>query len=181
LIDLQLITQKVQKNEEAAFLSAYSYKLASPSSSLDQTDTNKAIVAFQTFIDAYPDSDRLVEANKHYRELQFKLETKAFEIGKTYYKTALTDFRNYNSAIVVFDNLINDFLGTKLNEEALYYRFKAFHLVIVSTERKKPNRIKDAIAAYQKLVRNFPKSKFLKDSDKLLSEIKKEEKQLVKS
>jgi len=30
-------------------------------------------------------------------------------------------------------------------------------------------------------VRNFPKSKFLKDSDKLLSEIKKEEKQLVKS
>jgi len=54
-------------------------------------------------------------------------------------------------------------------------------LVIVSTERKKPNRIKDAIAAYEKLVRNFPKSKFLKDSDKLLSEIKKEEKQLVKS
>jgi outer membrane protein assembly factor BamD len=173
---------KSSKNEEAAFLSAYSYKLASPSSSLDQTDTNKAIVAFQTFIDAYPESDRLVEANKHYRELQFKLETKAFEIGKTYYKTALTDFRNYNSAIVVFDNLINDFLGTKLKEEALYYRFKAFHdLVIVSTERKKPNRIKDAIAAYEKLVRNFPKSKFLKDSDKLLSEIKKEEKQLVKS
>jgi outer membrane protein assembly factor BamD len=173
---------KSSKNEEAAFLSAYSYKLASPSSSLDQTDTNKAIVAFQTFIDAYPDSDRLVEANKHYRELQFKLETKAFEIGKTYYKTALTDFRNYNSAIVVFDNLINDFLGTKLKEEALYFRFKAFHdLVIVSTERKKPNRIKDAIAAYEKLVRNFPKSKFLKDSDKLLSEIKKEEKQLVKS
>ena len=116
------------------------------------------------------------------KELQFKLEKKAFEIGKTYYKTAQTDFRNYNSAIVAFDNLINDFLGTKLKEEALYFRFKAYHdLVIVSTERKKLNRIKDAIAAYDKLVRNFPESKFLKDSDKLLTEIKNEQKQLVKS
>ena len=170
------------KKEEAAFLSAYSYKLASPAPSLDQTDTNKAIVAFQMFINTHPDSERLAEANDHYRELQFKLETKAFEIGKTYYKTAQTDFRNYKSAIVAFDNLINDYLGTKLKEEALYFRFKAFHdLVIVSTERKKLNRIKDAKAAYDKLVRNFPESKFLKDSDKLLSEKKNEEKQLVKS
>ena len=73
-------------------------------------------------------------------------------------------------------------MGTKLKEEALYFRFKAYHdLVIVSTERKKLNRIKDAIAAYDKLVRNFPESKFLNDSDKLLSEIKNEQKQLVKS
>ena len=170
------------KKEEAAFLSAYSYKLASPIFSLDQLDTNKALVAFQMFIDEYPESERVVEANKHYRELQFKLETKAFEIGKTYYKTALTDFRNYKSAIVAFDNLINDYLGSELKEEALYYRFKAYHdLVIVSTERKKPTRIKDAFAAYDKLIRNFPESKFLKDSDKLLSEIKNEQKQLVKS
>jgi outer membrane protein assembly factor BamD len=115
------------KKEEAAFLSAYSYKLASPLYSLDQMDTNKALVAFQMFIDEYPDSERIAEANLHYKELKFKLEKKAFEIGKTYYKTAQTDFRNYKSAIVAFDNLINDFLGTKLKEEALYFRFKAYH------------------------------------------------------
>lgn len=170
------------KKEEASFLSAYSYKLASPVYSLDQTDTNKALVAFQLFINDYPESERLEEANTHYKELQFKLEKKAFEIGKTYYRTAPTDFRNYRAAIVIFDNLINDYLGTQLKEEALYYRFKAYHdLVIVSTQRKKENRIKDAFAAYEKLIRNFPESKFLKDSDKLLSEIKNEEQQLVKS
>ncbi len=170
------------KKEEAAFLSAYSYKLASPLYSLDQLDTNKALVAFQMFIDEYPDSERIDEANLHYKELKFKLEKKAFEIGKTYYKTAQTDFRNYKSAIVAFDNLINDFLGTKLKEEALYLRFKAYHdLAVVSTERKKLNRIKDAIAAYDKLVRNFPESKFLKDSDELILEIKNEQKQLLKS
>ena len=42
-------------------------------------------------------------------------------------------------------------------------------------------QIKDAILAYEKLKRNFPESKFLKDSDKLLLDIKNEEKQFVKS
>ncbi|MBL4604197.1 MAG: outer membrane protein assembly factor BamD [Flavobacteriaceae bacterium] len=170
------------KKEEAAFLSAYSYKLASPKYSLDQTDTDKALVSYQNFINQYPNSSRLEEANIHYKELRFKLEKKAFEIGKNYYRTAVMDFRNYKSAIVAFDNLISDFLGTELKEEALYYRLKAYHdLVVVSTNRVKDERIKEAIAAYNKLKRNFPTSKFSKESDKMLANIHEEQKQLVKS
>ncbi|MFY0629338.1 MAG: outer membrane protein assembly factor BamD [Flavobacteriaceae bacterium] len=170
------------KKEEAAFLSAYSYKLASPVYTLDQTDTNKALLAYQNFINEYPGSSRIEEANNHYKELQQKLERKAFEIGKNYYRTAVMDFRNYKSAIVAFDNLISDYLGTELKEEALYYRLKAFHdLVLVSTEKVKDERIKDAIAAYDKLKRNFPTSKYLKESDKMLATLHEEKKQLVKS
>ena len=44
---------KSSKKEEASFLSAYSYKLASPTFSLDPTDTNKALEAFQGFINDY--------------------------------------------------------------------------------------------------------------------------------
>lgn len=173
---------KSSKKEEAAFLSAYSYKLAAPVFSLDQTDTNKALLAFQLFINDYPNSSRIEEANTHYKELRFKLEKKRFEIGKTYYRTAVTDFRNYKAAIVTFDNLISDYLGTTLKEDALYYRYKAYHdLVLVSTERKKEERINDAIAAYDKLVRNFPQTKYLKESDKMLADIKEEQKNLVKS
>jgi len=173
---------KSSKVEEAAFLSAYSHKLASPRFSLDQTDTNKALLAFQVFINDYPNSDRVEEANKHYKDLRYKLEKKQFEIGKTYYRTAITDFRNYKAAIVAFDNLIADYLGTTLKEEALYYRFKAYHdLVLVSTSRKKEDRINDAIAAYDKLVRNFPKTQFLEESNEMLDDIKEEQKQLVKS
>ncbi len=171
---------KSSKKEEAAFLSAYSYYLASPVFSLEQTDTNKAINAFQTFINDYPNSSRLEEANKYYRALRFKLEKKAFEIAKTYYRTSVYDLRNYKAAITAFDNLINDYLGTELKEEALYYRFKAYHdLVLVSSFRKKEERIKGAIQAYDKLKRNFPESKFLTDSDKMLAEIQKEQKQLA--
>ena len=72
------------KKEEAAYLSAYSYMLASPKFSLDPTDTYKALTAFQGFIDAYPDSKRLADANKYYQEISYKLQKKAFEIAKVY-------------------------------------------------------------------------------------------------
>ncbi|QXP74093.1 outer membrane protein assembly factor BamD [Tenacibaculum sp. HL-MS23] len=173
---------KSSKREEAAFLSALSYYKAAPSFSLDPTDTNKALESFQGFIDRYPDSDKLDEANKYYAELRNKLEKKAFEIAKTYYKTAAYDSRNYRAAIVAFDNLLSDYLGTKYKEEALYFRLKAAHdFVLKSTQRRKAERIKAAIKAYDKLKRSFPKSKFMGDSNEMLATLNKEQEQLVKS
>ena len=170
---------KSSKKEEAAFLSAYSYKLASPVFSLDPTDTNKALEAFQGFINTYPDSDKLAEANKHYAELRIKLQKKYFEIAKTYYRTAAYDLRNYKAAIKAFDNLLADFLGSEFKEEALYYRLKAAHdFVLKSYDRRKATRIKDAIEAYDKLKRNFPESKFMEASNEMLATMKKEQTRL---
>ena len=174
---------KSSKKEEAAFLSAYSYKLASPVFSLDPVDTNKALNAFQSFIDEYPDSERIPEANKYYQEIRYKLQKKAFEIAKVYYNTADYDpARNYQAAIVAFDNLLEDYLGSDFKEEALYYRLKASHdLAVRSTPRRKEIRIKDAIKAYEKLKRNFPKTKYLEDSNAMLANLEKEQKQFIKS
>jgi len=166
---------KSSKREEAAFLSAYSYKLASPRFSLDPTDTNKALEAFQSFINEYPDSDKIEEANQHYKDLRYKLEKKYFEIAKTYYRTADYDVRNYKAAIQAFDNLLSDYLGSEFKEEALYYRLKAAHdYVLKSTVRRKPERVKDAIEAYDKLKRNFPDSKYMEDADNMLATLKEE-------
>jgi len=178
LIDLQKIIQRALKKEEASFLSAYSYKLASPSFSLDPTDTNKALESFQSFINEYPDSDKLDEANKHYKELRYKLQKKYFEIAKTYYRTADYDLRNYKAAIQAFDNLLSDYLGSEFKEEALYFRLKAAHdFVLKSTYRRKPVRIKDAKEAYEKLVRNYPESKFMEDANKMLNTLNAENKE----
>lgn len=169
---------KSSKKEEAAFLSAYSYKLASPRFSLDATDTNKALESFQSFINTYPDSDKIEEANTHYKELRYKLQKKYFEIAKTYYRTADYDLRNYKAAIQAFDNLLSDYLGSEFKEEAYYYRLKAAHdFVLKSTIRRKSERIKDAIDAYEKLKRNYPESKFMEESNEMLAtlEIKNKE------
>jgi outer membrane protein assembly factor BamD len=170
---------KSSKKEEAAFLSAYSYKLASPRYSLDPTDVNKALISFQDFINTYPTSSKIDEANKHYKELRYKLQKKYFEIAKTYYRTADYDLRNYNAAIQAFDNLLSDYLGSEFKEEALYYRLKAAHdFVLKSYDRRKPERINDAIEAYQKLKRNFPESKYMEDSNKMLATLQKEDKRV---
>lgn len=170
------------KKEEAAFLSALSYKLDSPVYSKDQTDTYKALDAFQSFINSYPDSERLAEANKYYKELQYKLEKKAFEIAKNYYRTGVTYPQNYKSSIVAFENLLKDYLGTEFKEESLFYIFKASHdLVLISTERRKEERIKDAIKAYDKLMKSFPKTKFLEESNQMLATIKQQQNIVAKS
>lgn len=172
---------KSSKKEEASFLSALSFYKATPSYSLDATDTEKALTSFQSFIDEYPNSDKFAEANKYYKEIRFLLEKKAFEIAKTYYRTAAYDARNYKASIVAFDNLLEDYLGTSFKEEALYYRLKASHdYAVKSTVRKKNERIAMAEKAYDKLKRNFPESKFLKESDEMLATLVQEKKQLEK-
>jgi len=167
--------QKSSKQEEAAFLSAYSYKLASPRFSVDPTDTNKALEAFQSFINTYPASDKIEEANKYYSEIREKLEKKYFEIAKTYYRTADYDLRNYKAAIKAFDNLLEDFLGTKYKEEALYYSFKAGHdFVLKSYDRRKLERIKEATKDYDRLKRAFPESKYMEDTNAMFATLQEE-------
>ncbi|NCT09416.1 MAG: outer membrane protein assembly factor BamD [Flavobacteriia bacterium] len=167
------------KLEEASFASALSYKLASPEFSKDPTDTNKALDAFQSFINAFPTSEKIDEANQHYKELRYKLQKKYFEIAKTYYTTADYDLRNYKAAIQAFDNLLSDYLGSEFKEEALLYRLKAAHdFVLKSYDRRKPERIKDALEAYDKLIRNYPESKYLDEAKKMYETLVKEQERI---
>ncbi|MCF6279407.1 MAG: outer membrane protein assembly factor BamD [Flavobacteriaceae bacterium] len=161
---------KSTKREEAAFLSAQSYYLDSPVFSLDQKTTHEALTALQAFIDRYPNSDKIEEANKSVKELQYKLEKKAFETAKQYYH-----IEDYIAAIKSFDNLISDYLGTSFREEAIFYKLKAsYELGMKSVTHKKMKRLNDAVKVYEKLKRNYPESEYLKDSDKMLKDLNNE-------
>ena len=149
--------------EEATFLAAHSYYLASPKYSRDQKDTQKALQAFQNFIDKFPSGERTDDANKYYNELTFRLEKKAFEIAKQYYR-----MEDYTAAIVSFENFMQDNIGTSLKEEALYYKFKASHdLALKSILQKKENRIIDAQIVFEKFKKSFPKSERLEELNDL--------------
>lgn len=168
---------KSSKKEEAAYYSALSYYKISPRYSVDQKETYQAIEALQNFINNYPENEFVPEANKLVKELTIKLEKKAFEIAKQYYL-----IQDYKAAIVAFDNLIADYLGTVYREEAMYLRFKASNdLALNSVITKKEERLNNAIKAYQKLKRNYPNSKFLEESDKMLEELNKEVELLPKT
>ncbi len=131
---------KSQKMEEAAFLGAKCFVQLSPVYSLDQTDTNKAIDKLQSFIDTYPESPNLAEANAMAKTLREKLEKKAFENAKIY-----NNISDYKAAMVAFDNFIINYPGTPYKEKALFYKFdSAYQLAINSIPSKLEDRLKNA-------------------------------------
>lgn len=153
--------------ESAQYKIAENYFMLSPKFSVDQTDTKKALEAFQSFIDKNPDSDRVAEANEKIKELNFKLENKAFQIAKQYYKIG-----NYSSALVAFDNVILDYLGTSLKEEAMFYKFKsAYQLGINSVISKQEVRVKEAIKIYNRYKKAYPESKYLKEAEDMYNKL----------
>lgn len=160
-----------EKLEEAAFLSAKSSYMLSPSYSLDQTDTSKAIDKLQTFIDAFPNSVLMAEANQLVKELREKLEKKAYEIAKQYHTTG-EHFGDYNAAITAFDNFLVDYPGTSLKEDALYYKFDSSYLqAINSIPQLIVERLHTAKANYATLVKYKPETKYKKEADERLVKI----------
>jgi outer membrane protein assembly factor BamD len=161
--------------EEAMFLGAKSYYELSPIYSKFQTDTYTAIDKLQLFINQYPDSEHLVESNKMMRELEGKLEQKAFEIALQYNYTAYFSSEDYEAAIKSFENFIVDFPGTKYREDALFYKLdSAFKLAKDSIERKKKQRLEKAEEFYNNLISAYPDTKF-KDEVELINLALKEE------
>lgn len=163
--------------QEAAFLGADCYAKLSPIYSLDQVDTYKALEKLQAFADKYPNSEYLPKANAIVKELNEKLELKAFEIAKQYYTTG-EYFHNYNTAIKAFDNFILDYPGTKFREDALFYKFgSAYQMAILSVPAKKQERLNEAKNLYNSLIKYKADTKFLDQANKMLETVDRELKQ----
>ena len=167
---------KSEKHEEALFLGAKSYSKLSPIYSLDQSDTDKAVDKLQAFIDTYPNSTYLTEANVIMKELRYKVEKKAFENAKQY--NTISDFK---SAQIALDNFISDFPGTPFKEDALFYKLdSAYKLALNSVPQKMEERLNNAKAAYNGLMKFNSNSKYKTKAAEMLANIDKDLKQFSK-
>jgi outer membrane protein assembly factor BamD len=167
---------KSEKAQEAYFLGAKSYSMLSPVYSLDQTDTTKAIEKLQAFIDTYPNSVYLAEANTIVKNLNEKLERKVFENAKGY--NTISDFK---SALVALDNFIADYPGTPFKEEALFYKYdSAYQLGINSVPAKMEERLNVAKVAYANLIKFKADTKYKKQADEMLARVEKDLQKFIK-
>jgi outer membrane protein assembly factor BamD len=165
---------KSEKAEEAAFLEAKSHYHNSPKYSIDQTETYTAIEKFQVFINDYPNSTYLPDANTMAKELRNKLEKKAFEIAKQY-----NTLQDYKSAIEALDNFISDYPGTPYREDALFYKLdSAYKLAINSISVKLEERLINAKSAYNTFKKYYPESRYLDKADKMSVFIEEELKRI---
>lgn len=166
---------KSDKVPEAAFSGAKSYFELSPSHSLDQTDTDKALVKLQGFINTYPDSEFFAEANTMAKELTTKKEKKAFEIAKQFNKLGEFDYSVLKSAVAALDNFISDFPGSEFREEAFYLKLESTtNMAINSFDYLKKERLETAKEAYDDLMKKYPETEYGKKANDLLSKIEKQ-------
>ena len=149
--------------EECEYMHAYCEYLDSPSYNLDQTDSKKSIEAFQTFIDDYPNSQRIKDANKYIDVLNGKLEKKYFEISKLYYT-----IEYYHAASISLTNYIKSYPNSQYNEEAGFLIIKANYMYAANSYlNRKSERYQTVIDSYHKFVDNYPKSTYLADAQTL--------------
>ena len=149
--------------ENATYMVGFCEYQMSPKSSLDQGDTQKAVDALQLYINQYPTGSHVDEANKLIDELRAKLEQKAYDAAMLYYNV-----RNYKSAATTFKNLLIEFPDTKKQEEIMFLIVKSYHLLAMnSIESKKEERYKLTADAYIEFVDKYPKSKYLREAERM--------------
>jgi outer membrane protein assembly factor BamD len=150
--------------EEFLFLSAYCKYLESPRPSLDQTSTREAISELQAFINRYPESERVAEANELIDELRLKLETKSFEAGVLYYNLS-----DYTAAVTAFNSFIRDFPDTRYREEALFYIIQSHYAYAdQSIPARQIERFGKVIESYHRLERTFPESQYMVQARRMM-------------
>lgn len=158
------------RKEEAAYLSALCYYEGSLQYNLDQSNTESAITELQNFLNEYPDSERSKNITQLVDELTYKLEFKAFENAKQYYKMA-----EYKAAAVTFENVLEDFPATKLRPQIYDIILKSkYELAVNSIYDLKKERL-DAAASYAKRVSTeLPNSEYSKTADDLGTKLEAE-------
>ncbi len=129
---------------DAYFMSAECYVGLSPDSQRDQTYTQRALEALQTFIELYPASPRVPEAQKEQAALIEKLARKEYETAMLYER-----MEDYKAAQIYYDRVLDQYYNTSYADASLLGKIR------VLIARKKPA---DAARAADLFLKKFPNS-----------------------
>jgi outer membrane protein assembly factor BamD len=120
----------------------------------DQTNARKALDAYQTLLQRYPDSRYAADAQNRARILRDLLAASEMQVGRFYLR-----HNNYLAAINRFKVVVTDYQTTAQVEEALSRLTEAYMALGI---------VPEAQTAAAVLGYNFPESKWYKNSYNLL-------------
>ncbi|MCB0638322.1 MAG: outer membrane protein assembly factor BamD [Lewinella sp.] len=160
--------------EEAEFMTAYSNYQLSPNFRLDQTYTQRAIEAFQEFVNQYPNSERVTECNRLIDEMRLKLEQKEFSAAELYF-----DLQQYQAAIRSYENLLIEFPDTRRAEEVRFRIIRAaFLLAENSFVERQTERYQDLVSRAETFLARYTESEYRGDVQEMLTNSQDRLKQL---
>lgn len=142
---------------EAQYMLGMSYYEMSPRAALDQEYTNKALGAFQTFIEDFPRNKRREDVDKKLMELRNKLAQKEFLNADLYRKMF-----QLQSSLIYYDIVLERYYDTSWADDALLGK------ALVYIEMEDWEKARDNLLIFKD---KFPNSDFSSTVDKSLQEV----------
>lgn len=148
--------------QEVDYMQAYCYYKQSPKVPLDQTNTIKAISALQTFINEFPNGDKVPEANLLIELCRKKLEQKEFNAAELYFNLGY-----YKAANIAFKSLMRNYPDSdKSDGYKLYAIRSSYRYAQISIPEKQLERYQAVLTEYMDFNDHYGESKLKPDAEK---------------
>lgn len=128
---------------------------------LDQDPTYKAITAISEYMIEHPDNTHMQECNDMLAELNDRLDRKAYEAAKLYYK-----MEDYKASRVAFRNVLKDDADNVYREDILYYiAMSSYNFAHNSIPSKQRERYLTFVDDYYNFIGEIPDSRYRRELD----------------
>lgn len=136
---------------------------------LDQTPTYKAINEISAYILEYPSNVHMQECRDMLVELNERLDKKAYEAAKLYYK-----MEDYLASRVAFKNVLKDDAENIYREDILYYiAMSSYKYAHQSVPEKQKERYLSFVDDYLNFIGEIPESQYRKELDSVYQKAQK--------
>ena len=132
---------------------------------LDQQPTYKAMSAISEYMLDYPDNENMQTCKDMLLDLGERLDKKAYEGAKLYYK-----MEDYLASRVAFRNVLKDDSENIYREDILYYiAMSSYKYAYLSVPAKQKERYLEFIDDYYNFIGELPESHYRKELDMVYS------------
>lgn len=128
---------------------------------LDQAPTTKALNEIALYLRDFPDNDHIEACNDMVKDLNWRLDTKAYEGARLYYK-----MEDYLASKVALENVLKDNSENIYREDVLYYiAMSSYKYARNSVAAKQKERYIVFSDDYLNFIGEYPESKYRKELD----------------
>lgn len=136
---------------------------------LDQTPTYKAITEISEYMIEFPQTPHMAACRDMLTELNERLDKKAYEAAKLYYK-----MEDYKASRVAFRNVLKDDSENIYREDILYYiAMSSFKYADMSIPEKQKERYLTFVDDYLNFIGEIPESHYRKELDNVYRKVQK--------
>ena len=136
---------------------------------LDQTPTYTAINAISEYIIEFPSTTHMLQCNDMLVELNERLDKKAYEAAKLYYR-----MEDYLAARIAFRNVLKEDADNIYREDILYYiAMSSYKYAHQSVQAKQKERYLSFVDDYLNFIGEIPESHYRKELDMVYNKAQK--------